>query len=435
MKLKNKKVLVYGLGDSGRAAIKLLKNQNAYVSFYDDDIRFFEYVGFERNPENQNYDLVVVSPGIKCVGNTLLEKFKEKNIPIISEIDLAYMFSKGKIVAITGTNGKTTVSMLTNKILKAAGYKTFLCGNIGLPFSAVCEKTTKNSVVVCEVSNFQLETSQFFRADVACILNIKPDHLNRHGSFEEYKKVKAKIAQNLRSKDVLILNLDDDEAKKMILHKNYQFFSKNKLKKGVFVFKNQIFVNKKPILSLNEIHLRGEKNLENVLASVCICSHFNVTAENVRLALSKFTLASHRMEFVGEIYGVTFVDDSKATNVASTIACVEAFKDKEIVLLMGGQGKNIDYADLFSLNFKIKQIVCFGEDGQKIQEVAEKFGYNAVLFKHFDDAVLFSKEFAGFGDYVLLSPGCASFDEFSSYSERGDRFKSLIFGELNESKN
>ena len=156
MKFKNKRILVYGLGDSGRAVIKLLKKHDAYVSFYDDNIKYFEYVGFERNPQNENYDLVVVSPGIKCLDNPLLKTFEEKNIPIISEIDLAYMFCKGKIIAITGTNGKTTVSMLTNKILKTAGYKTFLCGNIGLPFSAMCEKTTKHSVVVCEVSNFLL---------------------------------------------------------------------------------------------------------------------------------------------------------------------------------------------------------------------------------------------------------------------------------------
>lgn len=434
MRLKNKKVLVYGLGDSGRAVIKLLKKHNAYVSFYDDNIKFYEYVGFERSPQNENWDLVVMSPGIKCLDNPLLKIFEEKNIPVISELDLAYLFCKGKIVAITGTNGKTTVSMLTNKILKTAGFKTFLCGNIGLPFSSICEKTTKDSVVVCEVSNFQLETSRFFKPNIACILNVKPDHLDRHGSFEEYKRVKGKIAENLKSKDVLILNLDDDEAKKMILHKNYQYFSKFKLKKGVYVWNYQIFTKRKPILSLNDIHLKGDKNLENVLASVSICSHFKVSSQNFRYALANFVPASHRMEFLGKINGVNFVDDSKATNVASTIACVDAYKNEQIILLMGGQGKEIEYGDLFSLNYKIEEVVCFGQDGKNIEECAKRFSYKTSFFSHFQDAVSHAISTAQDGDYILLSPACASYDEFQSYAERGEKFKSLIFGGAGESE-
>lgn len=432
MKLKNKKVLVYGLGDSGRAVIKILREKQAQVSFYDDDLKFYEYVGFEREPQNKNYDLVIVSPGIKCLDNPLLQVFKQKKILTISELDFAFLLCKGKVIGITGTNGKTTVSMLTNRILKTAGYKTFLCGNIGLPFSSVCENTTKDSVVVCEVSNFQLETSQFFRPNVATILNVKPDHLDRHGSFEEYTKVKGKIAQNMKRKDVLILNLDDDVSKKMIMHKNYQYFSKNALKRGVFVKNEQIYINKKPVLTLSDIPLKGNKNLENVLASVAIASHFNIAKEHFQKAISTFMPASHRMEFVGKQNGVVFIDDSKATNVASTVACVEAFKDEEIILLMGGLGKEIDYAEIFSLNFIIKKVVCFGKDAQKIEKSARNFGYSTASFDKFDDAVLFAKNIANEGDYVLLSPSCASFDEFSSYKERGERFKKLILESVNE---
>lgn len=426
MRLKNKKALVYGLGDSGRAVINFLKKKDAKVSFYDDDIKYFEYVGFERNPFDKHYDFVVVSPGIVCRENKLLQVLKQKNIPIMSEIDFAYHFAKGKIVAVTGTNGKTTVCMLVNKILKEAGYKTFLCGNIGLPFSAVCEKTTKKSVTVCEVSNFQLETSNIFRADVACILNLKPDHLDRHGTFEEYKKTKEKLAQNLKRKDVLILNFDDENTKKMILHKNFQFFSKKMIKKGVFVKNNQIFVKKKSVLSLNEIKLLGEKNLENVLAAVAICSHFKVSPTDFSRAIFSFKPASHRIQLVGTIGGVNFVDDSKATNVASTVACVEAFLKENKILLMGGQGKDIDYGELFSKNFAIKKVVCFGADGKNIFKSAKSFGYDSILFEKFADAVLYSKKLAQSGDYVLLSPACSSFDEFSSYAERGDKFRKLI---------
>ena len=432
MKLKNKKVLVYGLGDSGRSALKLLKNHRADVSFFDDDIKYYEYVGFERNPQDKQYDLVVVSPGVKCLNNPLLEIFRQKNIEIISEIDLAYLFSRGKIIAITGTNGKTTTCMLVNQILRTAGYNTFLCGNIGLPFSSICEKTNKHSVTVCEVSNFQLETSKYFRADISAVLNVRPDHLDRHGTFEEYFATKKKIAQNLKKRDLLILNFDDENSKKMILHKKYQFFSKKMLKNGVFVKKNQIFVKRKSILSLNEINLLGEKNLENVLASVAICSHFKVSNQNFSKAISSFRPASHRTEIVGCENGVTFVDDSKATNVASTIACVETFKNKDIILLMGGQGKDIDYGELFCKNFKFRKVICFGADRKNIFRNAQLFGYDCDEFPHFDDAVIFAKEVAKSGEYVLLSPACSSFDEFSSYAQRGERFKELILSQKRE---
>lgn len=428
MKLKNKRVLVYGLGDSGRAVIKLLQEHNARVWFYDDDPYLMDHIGFERHPEEKVYDFVVVSPGVKIRDNKLIENFVKRGIDVMSEIDFAYLLSKGKIIAVTGTNGKTTVCMLTNKILYGAGYKTFLCGNIGLPFSAVCEKTTADSVVVCEVSNLQLEISKYFRSDIACILNVKPDHIDRHGTFEEYKRCKAKLAQNLKRKDLLILNLDDEESKKMVLHKNNMFFTKKTLKKGVFIKNNQIYINKKPVLNLSSIHLRGEKNLENVLACVSICSQFKVTPAQYEKALENFLPASHRIENVGTIDGVTYIDDSKATNVASTIACVEAFKNESFFLLLGGLGKDINYDEFFSLGFSIKQVVCFGKERDNIKLSSEKFGYKTEVFEKFDDAVKFCLCHASAPDYVLLSPACASFDEFGSYAERGDRFKSLVLG-------
>ena len=432
MNLKNKKVLVFGLGDSGRAAIKLLEKCGAHVNFYDDDVRFFDYIGFVRNPLLQKWDLIILSPGVKILGNELLQKLAAKKIPIISEIDFASTFCKGKLVCITGTNGKTTVCSLVHRILQTAGRETFLCGNIGLPFSSVCDKTSKNSIVVCEVSNFQLESSKIFRPNIACILNVKPDHLDRHGSFEEYVRVKASITNRMKWRDLLILNLDDEEAKKLILHKKYQFFSKNRLKKGVFVWKNQIYVNRHPIMNLDDISLLGEKNLENVLAAVAIAAHFKVRKEDIFAAVKTFTPASHRMEIVGEIDGVTYVDDSKATNVASVVACLQAFEGEDMFLLLGGQGKDISYDEIFKEKSSIKKVVCFGEDGEKIFQTALKFSYDATCFEKFEAAVNFCMANAEEGDYVVLSPACASFDEFSSYAERGEKFKSLILGQENE---
>ncbi len=428
MKLKNKNVLVYGLGESGRSVVNVLKKYRAHISLYDDDLTKRDCIGFERSPEKQKYDLVIISPGIKCIGNPLLKVFSDKKIPVISELDFAYLHSQGRIVAITGTNGKTTVSMLVNKILKGAGYKTFLCGNIGLPFSAICQQTTKDSIVVCEVSNFQLETSRYFHPKIACILNIQPDHLDRHGSFEEYKRVKSKIAQNMKHGDILILNFDDEETKKLKLRKKIEFFSKNKQKKGVYLWKSAIFLNKTPVLDASEIPLKGSKNLENVLASVCICSHLKVRPEDMQLAIKQFSPAAHRMEILGQIDGATYVDDSKATNVASTIACVDAFSDKSILLLMGGRGKDINYDDLFCLGYHIKRVVCFGEEGENIARHAKKFGYSVEVFSKFDDAVAYCLKTATNDDFCLLSPACSSFDEFSSYAERGEHFKELVLG-------
>jgi len=431
MKLKNKKVLVYGLGDSGRAVLKFLEEKGAHAKFYDDDLKFVNSIGYEREPQKKRYAFVVVSPGIKCKGNALLQHFRDEKIPILSELDFGFLFCKGQILAVTGTNGKTTVCMLVNRILKMAGYQTFLCGNIGLPLTAVCSKTSKHSLAICEVSSFQLETSQIFKPDIACVLNILPDHLDRHGGFEEYKNTKVKLAKNVKHRGRLILNLDDEESKKLIFCKKYRFFSKKTLKRGVFLRNGQIFINKTHVLDISEIPLRGEKNLENVLASVCICSNFNVTRDVYKKAISTFVPASHRMEIVGVVRGVTFVDDSKATNVASTVACIQAFKNERIILLVGGVFKEHEMDSIFQ-ETQFKAVVCFGQSGKLFFDAATKNQQRGFVFEKFVDAVNFCKKIAIAGDYVLLSPACASFDEFSSYAERGDCFKNLILEDLND---
>lgn len=425
MKLKNKKILVYGLGKSGRAVVKFLQNRNAYVSIFDDDLNCAKYPFFERNPKQKSFDFVVVSPGVCVRDNEILKFFYDNKIPVLSELDFGFLFCKGKIVSVTGTNGKTTVSMLVHKILKTAGFETFLCGNIGLPITAIVEKTTKRSVVVCEVSNFQLETSKFFHPNVATILNLKPDHLDRHGSFDEYVRVKKLIAQNMGKRDFQIVNLDDEISKRQILCKNTIFFSKKEMKNGVFVKNDAIWCDKKQILPLENIPLKGEKNLENVLASVALCKNFFVSAKHFRTAIESFCPASHRMEIVGIFHKAVFVDDSKATNVASTVACVEAFKNEKIILLVGGKSKEFDFDEIFENKCDMK-IVCFGMDRQKIFDCAKKFCENVSIFEKFEQAVEYAKLIASENDYVLLSPACASFDEFENYAERGERFKELI---------
>ncbi len=432
MKIKGKKFLVYGLGESGRAVVDVLKRKGADVCFYDDNLEFANYIGFERDPFSKKYDCVVVSPGVNGNQNKLLEHFKNNGVRILSEIDFAYLLCKGKIIAITGTNGKTTTCLLTYKILKNSGFDAFLCGNIGLPFSAIAEKTTKNSIIVCEISSFQLELSSLFKPNIACILNLKPDHLDRHGSFDNYKKAKEKIAQNMKNENVLILNMDDEETKQMIVHKNFKFFTKKETKHGTNIVNQTICNGKKKILDIDKIKLKGEKNLENVLASVAICSHFKVKKEVFEKTIENFETASHRMEVVGDVKGATYVDDSKATNVASTLACLQAFKDRPIVLLLGGMGKDIEYDEIFESGFSIKCVVCFGMERKNISKCAEKHRQKFVVAKNLKLAVKESCLQAESGDVVLLSPACSSFDEFSSYKDRGDKFKEYVLELLNE---
>ena len=419
MKFKNKKVLVYGLGDSGRSAVKLLSRLNAHVYFYDDDVSYSNFIGYVRRIENEKFDYCVLSPGVKLKDNPNIEILKNKGTVILSELDLGYLFLKGKIIAVTGTNGKTTTCNLIYKILKDNGYDARLCGNIGVPITSIND-TTKNSVTVVEVSSFQLESSRLFRCDIGVILNVMPDHLDRHGTMQEYIDCKKKLASFTKRK--LVLNLDDEIAKTFNFDKKCLYFSKKTLKKGVFVKNNQIFINKKPVCGVQNIKLKGEKNLENVLASVASLSNFK--GMNFNDSISSFLPSAHRLELVGECKGVMYVDDSKATNVASVINALTAFRDRRILLLLGGQGKNAPYDSIFQ--HPLKEAVTFGEEGEKISAVANRYNIPTANFKHFDDAVIYACGRAEVGDVVLLSPACSSFDEFSSYKERGEKFKELV---------
>lgn len=420
-RFKNKRCLVYGLGDSGRSAIKLLTSLKAYVFFYDDNINYTDHVGYVSHIEKEKFDYCIVSPGVKIKNNPYIEILKKNKTKILSELDLGYMFCKGKIIAVTGTNGKTTTCMLINKMLKDAGYETFLCGNIGLPISSVCKATTKNSVVVCEVSSFQLESSSIFRCNVGTVLNIQPDHLDRHGTFQDYIDCKTKL---LKFAKLNVLNLDDEMSKRLILDKKYLYFSKNKLKKGVYLKNNQIYYNKKLIASIENSHLKGDKNIENILASVALTLGFKLKKDVIENAINSFQPASHRLEVVGEKNEILYVDDSKATNVASTLNAVSAYKNRNIILLLGGRGKRYPYDEIFKTHFK--EVVCFGEDRESIYNCACVHKQKVSSIDKFADAVYYACGQAEKGDVVLLSPACSSYDEFASYAERGEKFKEIV---------
>lgn len=431
MNLRGKNVLVYGMGISGQAVCRLLHDNGACVSTYDDENRFVSYFAHESNPMTKKFDLVVVSPGIKVLGNQLISHFMITGTKVISELDLGYIFCKGKVIAITGTNGKTTVTSLVGEIFKKAGKKTFVCGNIGLPISAVAKDTDSQSILVCEVSNFQLELSKLFKADIACVLNIAPDHIDRHGSFEEYLRVKRKILTGERRQKV-ILNYDDEIVNRLQINKKTTFFSKKLLNKGIFVKNNYIFHNKNKIVPLSEIPLFGEKNLENVLSAVAIAVSFKIKPTVIREAINNFKAPPHRLSYLGQVNGADVFDDSKATNISSTLSAVGSLGDRGMVLLLGGLNKDCEFDEIFNKGFDFDKIICFGQAGQEIFDCALKYGYQPLLFPTMKSACHFLKTSAMPGQKILLSPACASFDEFASYSVRGEVFKEIMFSAIEQ---
>ena len=427
MRLKGKKVLVYGLGSSGQEVCRVLHSEGACVSLYDDDKRFSSLFCYEKRPLRKKYDLIVVSPGIKVRGNELLSHFDEKIV--MSELDFGFSFVKGKVIAVTGTNGKTTTCSLLGKIFSEAGKENFVCGNIGLPLSSVAQKTNKKSVTIVEVSNFQLELSKIFSPNVATVLNLTDDHLDRHGSFEEYKRVKEKIFQNFSAKDVAIVNLDDEESLKLNLPKKRRFFSKNSLGKGTYLQNGFVVCDKKKIMLASQIPLVGKKNLENVLCAISIARFFKIKPKTIKNAIMKFVPPPHRIEYVGEVNGAKIYNDSKSTNIACALMAIEAVGNENLILMVGGRNKDNDFEKLFSQKFYAKKIIAFGEAKEEIKTIAEKFDFEVSSFETMKDATIFAREICQEKDVVLFSPACASFDEFSSYSARGQRFKEIIMGQ------
>lgn len=428
IKFKGKRVLVYGMGTSGQAACRLLHSEGACVSFYDDEERFGNFYCYEPSPQSKTYDLVVVSPGIKVNGNEIISHFLLAKTPVISELDLGYLFIKGKVIGITGTNGKTTTTMLLGQILKEAGYKTFVCGNVGLPITSIAKQTTRDSITVCEVSNFQLELSNKFHADYATILNLAPDHIDRHGNFEEYVRVKKKIISPKHQR--FYINFDDELVRDLRAKKN-SFYSLLPLNKGVFVKNNCIYHNKTRIISCTDIPLVGNKNIQNVLVATAIARDLHVKPKVIRSAISEFVPPKHRLQMIGKLSnGAVVVDDSKATNVSSVDMALESLKGQDIVLLMGGLNKDCDFAPFFSKRYPLARLICFGSAGEELSSLAKCYGYEPEVFATMKEATLYARVCAEEGQVVLLSPGCASFDEFSSYAVRGEIFKELMFEEL-----
>ena len=448
MNLKNKNVLLVGLAKTGVSTIKLLDKLGANIIVNDikdeerlkdilsdlKDIKNAEYIlGY--HPENVNHiDLAVVSPGVPLDLPFIL-KLKEEKIEIIGEVELAYRLSKNPIfIGITGTNGKTTTTSLVGEIFKVNKRDTFIVGNIGNPVIETVEETDENSILVTELSSFQLESIVDFKPHVASILNLSPDHLNRHHTMENYISAKANILKNQDKSDFSILNYDDEQVRNLQSKCNGQviFFSrKEKLDKGVYLDEDDNIVididDKITLLNKKELSLPGPHNLENCMAAIAMSYVCNVDIETLRHVLKTFKAVEHRLEYVKTLNDVMFVNDSKGTNPDSTIKAVQSY-DSPIILIAGGYNKDSDFNELLDIaKQNVKALVLMGETASIIEECAKEKGYKTILrVNNMKEAVEVSYDIATKGDVVLLSPACASWDMYKSFEVRGMDFKDNV---------
>ncbi len=447
--LRSKPVLVAGLGKSGFSAAKLLSKVGAEVIVVDqkDNLELRSRAKLLKNQGikvNLDYrfetnvldgkSLMLVSPGIPP-DSLLMRKAREIDLPIYSEVELAYWFSEVPIIGITGTDGKTTTTTLVGKILSKAGLKVILAGNIGNPLSQAVLDANQSGVdyLVTELSSFQLKYTKFFRPVVSCLLNIATDHLDWHEDVQDYFQSKKKIIANQSSGDWLVLNADDDKIANLSSRAKTVYFSQRKVVHGVYLSDGKIISNLNldngtslPLLDCGSLSQAANWNLENIMASIAVCLPLGASRQDIVDSITGFTGLEHRLEFVGKWDGVSYVNDSKATNPHSAIRALMSFNEP-VVWLAGGQSKGSSFTDLAKVaRDKVKTAILFGESAGKLKETLDKVNLTAVVANRFDQAVNLARKTASSGDVVLLSPACASFDMFKDYAERGNCFKELV---------
>lgn len=444
MDVKGKRVLVVGLGKSGIASALFLADRGARVAVSDtkseDDLHheipqlldrgIGVEAGYHGERTFKEQELIVISPGVPADVPQLMQA-RSAGIPVIGEVELAARYLKGQIVAITGSNGKTTTTALAGEIIAAGGKKTLVGGNIGTPAISFVESATDDTWIVLEVSSFQLETIQTFHPRIAVVLNITPDHLDRHYTFENYAAAKARIFENQTEGDSAVLNADDATCVAMAQKTKaavYWFSRQHSVEHGAFVRGENIIWrhadSEQSIMPVSEIGLKGSHNLENVLAGVCGGMLAGVDPADIRRAVANFKAVEHRLEYVATIRGVAYYNDSKATNVDATIKALESFPGG-IHLILGGKDKGSDYSLLNPLLAeRVKRVYTIGAAAAKIESQIK--GTAMVNAGTLDNAVRRACELATPGDVVLLAPACASFDQFVSYEHRGKVFKDLV---------
>jgi UDP-N-acetylmuramoylalanine--D-glutamate ligase len=445
MELDGKRVLVVGLGRSGVASALFLKSRGAQVTVSDakseEQLReeipalLDEGITVETGGHGErtfrNQDLIVVSPGVPSEAEPIAQA-RVLGQPVIGEIELASEFLQGEIVAITGSNGKTTTTTLTGEILSKSGLKTLVGGNIGTAAISLVERSTPDTVTVLEVSSFQLETIRKFRPKIAVVLNVTPDHLDRHRTLEAYVDAKARIFENQSGDDFAVLNADDPTCVDLSERTRAQVFwfsRRREVEQGAFVREAQIIFRREglevEIMTVSDVPLKGAHNLENSLAAISASMLMGCAPSQIATAVREFKAVEHRLEYVATVRGVQYYNDSKATNVDATIKALESFR-ANVHLILGGKDKGSDYRVLNDLlRQRVKNVYTIGAAAAKIESQI-KGTANILSCGVMDSAVKRASASAIPGDIVLLAPACASFDQFQNYEHRGRVFKDLV---------
>jgi UDP-N-acetylmuramoylalanine--D-glutamate ligase len=447
---KYRKISVIGAARSGIAAARLLKNKGYQVFLSDsndektinpkfvEEIKKsgVEYEFGKHSDKVYDTDLVVVSPGVPQ-NSKVIQRTIEKNIELVSEVEVASWFCKGKVISITGTNGKTTTTTLIGEIFKDAGYKTLVCGNIGTAFSDVVDKTDENSIVVLETSSFQLDNIKHFKPFIAIFLNITPDHLDRYESFDKYLEAKMKITGNQNGSDYFVFNYDDELVRKSVKDRvsakksafSLNGFVKKEVETGAYVDNYDLiyyyYMGEENIIDTQKLVIKGQHNVYNAMASVISAKIFGIERDCIKKSLENFKGVEHRLEFIRDINGMKFYNDSKATNVNSVWYALKGFNEP-IVLLLGGKDKGNDYSQIENeVKEHVKHIIAIGESKMKVYNYFKDI-VPVTVADSFEDAVFKAAGNAVKGDVVLLSPACASFDMFDNYEHRGTEFKRIV---------
>ena len=454
MDFKGKKILVFGAGISGIGAVKLLAEKGADIILYDGDIKLDEtelflklsevgvraakdgvQVILGKVPEElmPQLSLVILSPGVPT-DLPLVEKFRAKGICIWGEVELAWECGHGDVLAVTGTNGKTTTTSLLGELMRAYKDEVYVVGNIGTSYTGAVSGMTDRAVTVAEISSFQLETIDTFAPKVSAILNITPDHLNRHHTMEEYIRVKELITKNQGTDDVCVLNYEDDILRKFgesLKTEVIYFSSLHTLEEGIYLAGEDIIYDrggqKLRLCSVRELKLVGRHNYENVMAAAAMALAYGVSADIVRRVIREFKAVEHRIEFVKEHRGVVYYNDSKGTNPDAAIKGIQAM-DRPTLLIGGGYDKDSSYEEwIRAFDGKVKYLVLIGQTREKIAQTARNCGFeDIILADSLEEAVQICADRAESGDAVLLSPACASWGMFPNYEVRGRRFKELV---------
>lgn len=437
---KNKKIFIFGLARSGYEVAKLLSNYNNDILVVDktdtdmDHIKELNTLNVKfiktDTPENlldNTYDYVVKNPGI-IKTNPCILKAKELGIKVINEVEVAYDFIKDKatIIGITGSNGKTTTTTMIYEIMKKANLNVHLAGNIGYPLSSIVNKIKENDIIVAEISDHQLLDTDKFKTNISVLTNLSPVHIDFHGSYENYKNTKKKIFNNHTSNDLAILNLNNKDVLEITKDiKSTKLYFSNNIKTDIYLDNNIIYYKDKPILNTNDIKVKGIHNYENIMCMLGVVKEFNIPDDIIIDYLKEFKGVEHRIEFVRNINDISFYNDSKATNTESTIVALKSFNNN-VILLLGGLDRGHSFEPLNPYLKNVKYILTFGETKNRIKDWAKEQNINCLVFDTLKEATLKSYELATSNDTVLLSPACASWDQYKCMEDRGNEFKSIV---------